>query len=275
MLNATGGWTSIDEELDATSTNPVQNKTLYNLETYHTLTKVGDGSFKIDDGKFPFMNGNSVKLFFKEDFSLSGAYYLMIASGPKNTQPKKVAVSSIRNFKIIAGGPHSSEGDEETYQDECFLHYHTVLIGFDSENNPKYIEKLFAKGTVVELILTPYNGDKGWMVVGDPIVGRYEYNRKYFAAPPWNITANAVVYASGLKIQWGNFNPRAASNDAFAVKGTYFPVKFENTPSMSFSYNNTDNNVARNDVPYAVDRQKWKINSGYEKNKGTWMAIGY
>ena len=38
MLNATGGWTSIDEELDATSTNPVQNKTLYNLETYHTLT---------------------------------------------------------------------------------------------------------------------------------------------------------------------------------------------------------------------------------------------
>ena len=78
MLNATGGWTSIDEELDATSTNPVQNKTLYNLETYHTLTGRDVGGSSTIELALVIDNNTNFKLKARTCINLYYIYYIII-----------------------------------------------------------------------------------------------------------------------------------------------------------------------------------------------------
>ena len=96
LLNATGGWTAIDEELDATSTNPVQNKTLYNLETYHTLTSLGSGAFRIDNG-LKVKKGTSVKLFFEDDCKhIAGSPSLNII--PSEYGSARIVVTTVDTF---------------------------------------------------------------------------------------------------------------------------------------------------------------------------------
>lgn len=190
---------------------------------------------------------------------------LLIFPSLKN-YPRPVYTTNERCFKVILENGIREMTDTNL---NC-LEPHNVLTGFDTK--AIYTKVYFRKHTALEIFLDSEVGS--FEIVGNPIVGRYKYE---YESLSWNITACAVVYASGLKIQWGNFNPLAASGDE--TKGTYFPVKFEDTPSMSFTFkadsNHTDHTVYYQDFPYAVSKSKWKFNEGADNNGGTWIAIGY
>ena len=157
------------------------------------------------------------------------------------------------------------------------LSFHNALKGFDDEGNAEYASIYFTNNTAIELI---YN-DNYWIIIGDPIVGRYHFMYEYYTAPSWNVSAKAVVYASGLKIQWGSFTHHSASGDKYATQETYFPVEFDQTPSMSFTFDTNvgsgalDAGVVHRDTPYAFDTKRWKLHSAAEGTYGYWQAIGY
>ena len=229
----------------------------------------------IDDGLEVPIN-TPVKLFFNEDLKYRSDY-LQIRAKIDNNKPIKVEVSTIKKTlrKII----WSDSRDTRISSDKTYLKYYYVLNGFHNINAPQYNCVYFAKGTVIEMVLTSYDDELHWITIGDPIVGRYKYRYEYSTSPSWNITAEAVVYASGLKIQWGNFTYHSTSNDEF--EETYFPVRFNNTPSMSFTFDTNvgsgalDADVVHRDTPYAFDTKRWKLHSAAEGTYGYWQAIGY
>ena len=283
LLNATGGWTAIDEELDVTSTNPVQNKTLYNLETYHTLTKynsdVNSYAYIIDDLDDIPVN-TSIKLYFKENLTaISDKKYLLIY--PRiGTHPRHIITSQTNVLNLNRHSNSNKTTTQLSHSKEWLSSYRFMNgdnSGYSDSVAPTYTNLFFTEGTVLEVFLDNKDGD--FILVGDPIVGRYEYNYNYAVAPTWDITANAIVYASGLKIQWGNFTYHSASNDA--TMETYFPVPFLNLPSMSFTFDTNvgsgalDAGVVHRDTPYAFDASRWKLHAAVDGTYGYWQAIGY
>jgi hypothetical protein len=238
---------------------------LYNLETYHTL-KYNQGAYMIDDGLNVSVK-TPIKLFFNEDLIAdSDKLRIFPGLGLKN-YPRPVYTTYEGCFTLLKNGLR-----EMKYGNLNTLSPHNVLTGFNT-TEAIYTKVYFKRHTTIEIFLGSEEG--GFEIVGNPIIGRYKYECEY-DSPSWNITANAVVYASGLKIQWGNFNPHSASDDTSAVKGTYFPVMFDNTPSMSFTFNaNSDHTVYYQDCPCAVSNEKWKLYKEADGNIGTWIAIGY
>ena len=231
-MNATGGWTAIDEELDPDSTNPVQNKTLYNLETYHNvfvdlqnvrgvktaILYIRNGNKTIDLSKVK--NFESIKCIATDTLDIYN--YLVF----ENFELKVRSDNTYKNiYTCYREGVISSLSGATVYTNKLrpVITQVTLNNRIGENKNIGLRNIAFTSGATFEIVKM----DGEYYIVDDPVLIRYsnideksDENGGYL----YKYKREGIAYASGLKKQW--FSGIDISENGQKI---YFPIKMTTT----------------------------------------------